>query len=250
MLDASNPLPVPDADVLVWADTDGPDVVWALPASPRPAMAADGQPDFSLMLYRRGAGSPPDGGQLTLTVDLALTARERAVVADAADALRPRPADRDAPPLPPVEVRTPSWNEATVHAELVPGLTADGRPSLMGDNSCLMALQLDAAAAADVQRAWEAGFPDASVELRGTVDGTYSEAATLTATSTVTGTATGTATSSASAEDCDSGPVQQRQLRVNVAAAARGAVAVELHLHGPLRLPAEARTTRRTDLTL
>jgi len=241
MLDASNPVVVSGAEVLAWADLAGPDVVWALPTRPRLAVASDGGPDAALMLYRRGAGNPPDGGQLSLTVDLALTAREREVAAAAGAARRPAPKDPDEE-QPPVEVRTPQWLDATVHAELVPGLTVDGTPTLMGDNTCLLTAQLDAAQAADVQAAWDDGFPDATIELRGTVDGARSAAATATV--------SGQATRTARATDDGCGATEQRQLSITVAAAASGSVGVPLHLHGPLRLPAEARTTRRTDLTL
>lgn len=266
MLDASNPLPVSDAEVLAWTDLGSLDVVWALPARPRLATAADGQPDVTLMLYRRGQNSPPDGGQLTLTVDLALTETERMAAAAAGEARRPLPPDRDAPPLPPVQVRTPTWTEAQVHAEPVPGLTAEGKPSLMGDNSCMLTLQLDAAQAADVQSAWDDGFPEGTVELRGTVDGGYSAAATATVSgSTTTSTSTTSTTGPDEANDAAGGDGcgddattshagrhsgSASQLRVTVAAAATGAVGVPLHLHGPLRVPTAVRAARRTDLTL
>ncbi len=247
MLDAASPLPVPGVEVLAWADLDSVDVVWALPARPRLALAADGGADASLMLYRRGAGSPPDGGQLSLTVDLALSAGEREAAAAAGAARRPAPTDPDEQ-RPPVEVRTPQWLDATVHAELLPGLTVDGRPTLMGDNTCMLTVQLDATQAAGVQDAWADGFPEATVELRGTVDGTYSAAATATVSAKASATTTSTTTNGAS---CDSGDERhERQASITVAAAATNSVGVALRLHGPLRLPAEARTTRLTDLTL
>lgn len=223
MLDALTPLQVPGAGVLAWADGDSTDLVWALPQCPSIAVAADGQPDVSLLLYRRG-DDPPSGGQLTVTVDLALTQQQRAAAAAVGAARRPPPRRPDDPPPPPVEVRAPNWLDATVHAQFAAGLGADGRPSLLGDNSCLLAVQLDAAAAASVQDAWEAGFPDATVELTGTVD----------------------AATAGAAAAVGRGPTEL----ITVAAAVRSAVGLPIHLHGPLRLPTGARTARRTDLSL
>lgn len=241
MLDAGTPLAVPGAEVLAWADLDLPGVVWALPARPRLVIGADGLPDASLLLYRRGRDNPPDGGQLALTVDLALTGQERAAAAAAGEARRP-PTEPPAPPPPPVEVRAPQWIEAAVHAELlpgvhgVPGLSAGGRPSLMADNACALALQLDGEQAAAVQRAWEDGFPEATIELDGAIDGAVQGSAS--------------ASTAASATSCAEGIQTTRAAGFTVAAAARTAVRVPLRLRGPLRLPPQARTARRTDLTL
>jgi hypothetical protein len=248
MLDANEPLAVSDAEVLAWVDTAGPDVVWALPIRPRIATAQDGLPDVSLLLYRRGTSPSPDGGQLTMTVDLRLTDAERAAAAAAADALRPQPDGTDDPPLPPVEVRTPTWVDAAVHASIADGVTAEGKPSLLTDNSCLLTLQLDATQAAAVQSAWEDGFPDGTIELSGGVDGSSSASATGTVSSsssttsscsTSTGTGTGTSTESGS-----------RSFTARVGASATQTVRVPLRLSGPLRLPHSAKSARRTDLNL
>jgi hypothetical protein len=235
MLDATTPLAVPNAEVLAWADLDSPDVVWALPGWPRLAVDADGLPNASVLLYRRGKNSPPDGGQLNLTVDLKLTDAEREAAARAGAANRPPPRPGDPDP-PPVEVGTPQWVEATVHAELLPGLTAAGTPSLLGDNACVLALQLDAAQAAAVQDAWDAGFPDATVALDGVIEGAGAAAASAHTTQQTTH-QTDRQTSTYSSAFA-------------VAAAARTSMRVPLQLRGPLRLPPEARSARRTDLTL
>jgi len=235
MLDASTQLPVPGSDVLAWADLDSPDLVWALPARPRIATAQDGLPDVSLLLYRRGAAAKPDGGQLNLTVDLALTQGEREAAAAAGAARRtpPRPGE---PEPPPVEVKAPSWIDGKVHARLASGVEADGQPSLLGDNGCLLALQLDATQAAAVQDAWSAGFPDATVELDGTIDAANAGAAA--------------ASTARFAHNSTPGCEQTSTHTHTVAAGARNAVRLPLRLHGPLRLPPAAKTTRRTDLTL
>jgi hypothetical protein len=223
MLNAANPLPVPG--VLAWADLDTADTVWALPLRPRLAVGADGIPEISLLLYRRGAGNPPEGGQLSLTVDLKLTPGEREAAAKAGVARRPPPKP-GAPQLPPVEVRTPQWVAATVRAELLPTLSVAGTPSLLGDNACVLAVQLDAARAAAVQDAWADGFPDATVEFDGSVEGANAAAAAATA------------------------ATQAPNMAFMVAAAARSAVQVPLLLRGPLILPPGAIRARRTDLTL
>jgi hypothetical protein len=320
MLDANEPLTVPGAEVLAWVDAAGPDAVWVLPTRPRIATAQDGLPDVSLLLYRRGSTPTPDGGQLTLTVDLRLTDAERAAAAKAADALRPQPQSRQDPPLPPVEVHTPSWVDGVVHASIADGVTAEGKPSLLADNSCLLTVQLDAGQAAAVQDAWEHGFPDGTIELVGGVDGVSSASASGTvSSSSYTSSSSSSYTSSSSSSytsgtsssptssksstgaSCSSGdpttggptaggstaggptsgdptsggpttggPItggsttggptsggpttgttsSRTVTSASVAASARQTVRVPLELRGPLRLPYDAKTARRTDLNL
>ncbi|MGH8940765.1 MAG: hypothetical protein ACRDV2_15665, partial [Actinomycetes bacterium] len=122
-------------------------------------------------------------------------------------------------------VRAPQWIEGAVRAELVPGLTMDGRPSLLGANTTVLVAQLDAKLAAAVRDAWEAGFPEATIELDGAIEGATATAVTAQA-------------NRFAAES------------ITVAAAARIPARVPVQLRGPLRLPSSARTARRTDLNL
>jgi hypothetical protein len=231
MLDIDSPLPVPGADVIAYADLDSADVVWAFPAAPRLAEASDGGPDAALMLYRRGAQGPVEGGQLTLAIDLRLTSAETAAVTAAATDRRGVLAPGQEPPPPP-SVRPPQWTEGTAAVDVAPGMTLNGRPSLIDVNHCVLVLQVPPERAGDVQKAWEDGFPDAVATMDLTAEAGSSAGAAAAATGAV------------------HGPGLSAQYTVGVGARATRSSPLALHLQGPLRLPASARTTRRTELTL
>lgn len=230
MLNADEVVPVPGFEVLAWADHASLDVVWALPARPRLTSGPTGLAEIDLLLYRRRGERALMGGQLTLTVDVALTDDERAAAAHAADGRRPQPPTGERP-LPPVEVRAPLWTSGTVCAHPVADLPMQGTPSLLADNRCLLTAQLDAAGAAKVAAAWDDGFADATIELLGAVDGVTTAATAAQRTTTGNGGHAATAT-------------------VTARAAATTPKPVALSLRGPLRLPAAVRDTRRTVVDL
>lgn len=245
MLNADDVVPVPGVEVLAWADHASPDVVWALPARPRLSVAPDGRTEVDLLLYGRRGAAAPMGGQLTMTVDVALTDAERAAAAGALDTRRRTRGHASVAPataaraLPPVEVRAPLWTSAAVHARLADHLALQGAPSLLADDHCLLTCQLDATTAGWADAAWDSGFADATVELRGVVDGVTVTAATACAATAGRATDTGSRTTGAGA---------------TVALAARVAATtpkpVSLRLRGPLRLPAAVRARHRTVVDL
>jgi hypothetical protein len=197
------------------------------------------------MLYRRGANGPVEGGSLTLAIDLRLTPAETAAVAAAATTRRAaaiaaaaaaagspaeQPGAREQPPPP--TVRLPDWKDGTAEVELVPGIKLVGRPSLYDVNHCVLVLEVPPDRAGDVQKAWDEGFPEAVATMDVTAEGAASVSSAASATASVRG------------------PQLTAQYGIGLGAQATRPAPLSLHLQGPLRLPASARTTRRTDLTL
>jgi hypothetical protein len=129
-------------------------------------------------------------------------------------------------------VRLPQWSEGTASVELLPGMTLTGRPSLVDVNHCVLVLQLPPGRAAAVQQAWEDGFPDAVASMELTAEAASSKSAAAAATANI------------------QGPGLTAQYSVGLGTRSTRSAPLALHLHGPLRLPASARTTRRTELTL
>lgn len=143
---------------------------YAVPESPRITRDEQGRPALSLLLFGRGSGPNLKvlGGQVLLTLTLALTDAERqALTAALAEPLnRKRP--RDAPPVP-VTLLSPEWLEGQVTAQLLPGLVLHGQPSLLAANECVLSAHLTEAEATDLRRAWQQGLPEAHLTYDVTV---------------------------------------------------------------------------------
>lgn len=154
MIDLSRPLPLPDLRVRAWADTDDDAVVWACAAGPRWVIGADGDPEVSLLLYRRGASGPVEGGQATAGVDLALTSAERDAVVEATASST---------------CRALEWRTGEIELRLLPGLSTTSEAALLADNRCTAMFTLDAAAAERLRVAWQDGLPQAHAVARGTI---------------------------------------------------------------------------------
>ena len=163
MIDLAAPLTVPGHAVRAWRDDSDVGTVWACADGPRWALADDGRPDASLVLYRHGTG-PLEGGTATLGVDLALTPPERDAVVRAATP----PATPAVPTPPPPVLAPPEWASGTVRIDLADGVGAATTPSLLGDNRATVVLTLDATSAPLVATAWTEGLPDghARADLR------------------------------------------------------------------------------------
>ena len=159
-------------DAAVYGDDRDPSRFYAFASRPRVATDAAGRPLLSVLVYRRGKDNPPEGGQVSLTTTLALSAEERAAI------LQSLPPDRGPGPLgAPVPERrsevavapltsptivAPEWLSGEVTVRLAEGLELTGQPSLAGDNTCVLLAALDAAGAAVVARAVGEGLVDAT----------------------------------------------------------------------------------------
>ncbi len=283
MLNKDAPLTVPGTDLLAFADLDSIDVIWVVPGAPRLALAADGQADVSIMLYRRGPTGPIEGGQLTLGLDLALTDAERtaaaAVVRQRQDVARVKeetkarlratvqsPGGQPAQPppqaiavgephgsakvLPPPDVRTMNWLSADYSVELVPGLVLAGRGSLMGTNNAIVVTALDPGTGPEVEKAWANGLPDCVAQATVTVEAATQSSAAGSTTTSSTSYVESTSTGDTDPEFHSHTSSQSGYQDTHVGARIRRAEPLDLLLRGPLTVPSAARTSRRTEISL
>lgn len=164
MLDPSAPSHVPEVPgVTVYPDHDDPMRFYAVPDHPRIARDERGRPQLSLLVYGRGQGAAmkPLGGQLTLTVTLALSGAERERLASV---LEERLMDASLPPG--VTLVSPEWLDGEVYAHLAEGVDVTGQPSLMGANEGVLSLNLTPEGAQSLRRAWEDGLPGATLRYQ------------------------------------------------------------------------------------
>lgn len=143
---------------------------YAVPEAPRVARDEQGRPALSLLVFGRGSGPNLKvlGGQVLLTLTLALTDAERQALTAALEQPLNRDLPRDAPPVR-VTLLSPEWLEGQVTAHLLPGLDLTGQPSLMAANECVLSANLTGEQATELQRAWKHGLPDAQLTYDVTV---------------------------------------------------------------------------------
>lgn len=161
MLDPAAPLHLLEVPgVTVYADHADPARFYVLAATPRVARDARGQPLLNLLVYGHGRAEAhrPLGGQVTLSLTLALSPAEHEHLTAALDA---RLAAAGLPAG--VTLVSPDWQAGEAHAHLLPGADLTGQPSLMGANECVLSASLNAEGAAQARRAWEQGLPAATV---------------------------------------------------------------------------------------
>jgi hypothetical protein len=236
MLDPMTSIPVdPNLGVLVYADHIDPARVWALPAAPHLQRSSDGKPAISLLVYTRGANHAPSGGQLTLTVNLGLSDEKLAAIGAWVEHARGVATDSGSSPTP-ISVAVPTWLSGEVRLELVNGVGATGRPSLLADNACALVVAFDEQHSREVLDAWNEGLPEASV--------TYSvqvEAAEWTA-----------AKVKASSDTVATTPSGQHRATAEYSVEGTGtrSVPYSFRLSGPITLTADDRATARTDFAL
>lgn len=163
MLEEHRSFAVPDVPGLrVYPDHVVPTRFYAVPDAPRVARDEQGRPALSLLVYGRGSGPQLRllGGQVLLTLTLALTAAERNTLTGALERPLNLNLPKDAPPVQ-ITLVSPDWLDGKVQAELLPGLILTGTPSLMAANECVLSADLTPEAAPAVQHAWKQGLPDA-----------------------------------------------------------------------------------------
>lgn len=149
---------VPAVDV--YPDVDTPGRFYVVPTSPRVAREPDGRPQISLLLYgRRGVRA---GGQLSVTVDLALSAAERKSLIQVLSRLV-------LPQGSTVTVLQPDWVGGEVEVRITPALHARGRPSLDAVNRASLTLPFGAGTVPAVRAAWNDGLPEATITYHGEV---------------------------------------------------------------------------------
>jgi hypothetical protein len=231
MLEEHRSFAVPDTPGLrVYPDHADATRFYAVPAAPRVARDEQGRPTLSLLVYGRGNGPHLNllGGQVLLTLTLALTAAERRALTDALE----RPLNRNLPPhVPPVRVTlvSPEWLDGQVKAELLPGLTLSGTPSLMAANECVLSADLTPERATEVQRAWKQGLPDARLSY----DLSFSAAQVGDTEEDRSGTAyTGTADTAFQSDRSSA----SASFRTSFSAQTTRTARASLHLQGPLGL--------------
>jgi hypothetical protein len=148
-------------NVIIFPDLAAPARFYAIPASPRVALDAHGQPQISLLIYgkRQGTAFEPSGGQLTLTTNLELTSREQETLRRALAARLPHTAGTP-------EIASPDWLEGAVEVRLPGNVHLAGTPSMIGANQCVMMASLSADQAKALEAAWANGLPDATICYR------------------------------------------------------------------------------------
>ncbi|MEM7481949.1 MAG: hypothetical protein AAF481_12310 [Acidobacteriota bacterium] len=144
---------------------------YALRDAPRLARAADGGPAFDFLWYRRPAGDdgpePPHGGLVILTVDLALSPKERA---DLAAAISRRFADLGEPLDGEVEILPVPFHDGTVElafagetdpaegeGEFTRRIAGSGPARLAGHQTASFMIELNSDGAALLAEAIESG---------------------------------------------------------------------------------------------
>lgn len=161
----------------VYPDHASGNQFYAVPAEPRVALDADGRSRASLMVYQREEGPELEvvGGSVMLTVNLGLTPEERSALrerlAPCVERRRAREAGRAGgkPGRAGAEgvlLSSPEWTGGEVTVELGGDIRMRTVPSMVGDNECVLMLDLDPAQAQQLRRAWLAGLPDAVISYR------------------------------------------------------------------------------------
>ena len=229
MLNPHAELAVPaEFDLIAYRDTEDPALVYAVPTTPRLARTPDGGPAASLMVYLHKAGRTAFGGQLSITLDLHLGRKELEELSQLA---RIPVAPGEVEPPPP-RVTFPYWLDGRVLVELVDGVGAEGSPSMIGENSCSLAVEIGAEHIAKVLAAWVDGLPDARATYQVSVQSAVQ--------------------ASASARLRVEGRTMQHRgiVEHQVTAGESQATSTPLIITGPIRLTAAERVAARTDFEL
>jgi hypothetical protein len=125
----------------------------------------------------------------------------------------------------------PHWLDGRVRVELVDGLGAEGSPSMIGENSCSLALEIGAEHIAEVLAAWDDGLPDARATYQVSVQSAVQ--------------------ASASARLRVEGRTMQHRGNVDQVTLVQSlATSTPLTITGPIRLTAAERVAARTDIEL
>lgn len=229
MLNPHAELAVPaEFDLLAYRDTEDPALIYAVPTAPRWARMANGRAAASLMVYLHKADRTAFGGQLIITLDLRLAREEHEGVSQLAR-LPVAPGEVEPPPP---KVTFPHWLDGRVRVELVDGLGAEGSPSMIGENSCSLALEIGAEHIAEVLAAWDDGLPDARATYQVSVQSAVQ--------------------ASASARLRVEGRTMQHRGNVDhqVTSVESLATSTPLTITGPIRLTAAERVAARTDIEI
>lgn len=147
--------------ILVYPDDGSPQSFYAMAAKPRIARRDDGQPEISLMLRSKKVGGQEReviGGLLTVTAALGLSSAEEAKLVSllTRKLVQEAPPDSDQPPPKP-RLLGIMWLSGKVQLNLDPKITAEGMPSMFGDNRCAFSLSLNSEQAKAVSKAWKEG---------------------------------------------------------------------------------------------
>ena len=142
---------------MLFRDDSNQSAFYAVSSKPRLARAADGTPEFSLMLYgkRHSGVFEPTGGVLSFTVSLGLSAQEeRAVITALTERF-----SASGPGAPPPKLQGIQWSSGETRLSGKSGISATSKPSLLGENRTSFSLRLNA----DQAKAAKAG--DLSIEV-------------------------------------------------------------------------------------
>lgn len=125
--------------ILIFRDDSNENAFYAVAEHPRIAHAADGSPDFQLMLYGKRLGNHFEcsGGVLSVTVSLGLTQEEQH---NLKKALAQDPANGVPQPV----VSGLHWTSAKTSLTGPAGISNTTQPSLIGDNRASFSLRLTA----------------------------------------------------------------------------------------------------------
>jgi hypothetical protein len=218
----------PELGLIAYRDTEDLALVYAVPTAPRLARTPDGGAAVSLMVYLSKAGRTAFGGQLSITLDLHVGRAELEKVSQLAR-IPVAPGEVE-PPAP--QVILPDWLDGRVLIEVVDGVGAEGSPSMIGENSCSLAVEIGADHIAEVLAAWDDGLPDARATYQVSVQSAVQ--------------------ASASARLRVEGRTMQHRGNVDhqVTSVESLATSTPLTITGPIRLTAAERVAARTDIEL
>jgi hypothetical protein len=158
-------------DILVFPDDESSSSFFAISAKPRLARDETGEKQISLLIYGKRVGGTfdPTGGILSLTVSLGLRRdEEESLLVELKRYLARSSPDPSAPVPAPILLGFP-WAAGTVTLSLTSNTTANGQPSLTGDNRCSFNIKLTATQAKAISAAWQNHLCDSSVRYETSV---------------------------------------------------------------------------------
>jgi hypothetical protein len=153
--------------IVIYGDDRERQGFYALPQAPRVATDDAGGAQIDLTLYgkRQPSGFVPTGGLFSVTTTLALTTDEdRQLRALLAKRLAKADPEAETPPLP--QLLAPEWLTSAAEVRLIGELTLTGQPSMAGANQCSFSINLRAADAKALWKAWEGGLSESRITYR------------------------------------------------------------------------------------
>lgn len=185
MLDQDNRFTIDQLPYVdIYPDHAVPNRFYLVNTRPRLALDTQGSQQIGLLLYgkKHGVELQMMGGQIIMTISMALTPDEEAVMRRAlAERFNPPVPSDDTMvqvnmpveseksgdlPGPVIELSSPDWLGGEASISLCVGIGASRKPSLIGANVVVFLLNFDANGAQKLNNAWQDGLPGATITYR------------------------------------------------------------------------------------